>query len=82
VKNKTPLPTRPEAAESLSILLTTNEAAAWLCISKRTLQELAAERKLAHIKFGRNIRFDPSDLAAFAEANKVKAIGWKGEARA
>ena len=59
-------------------LLNTNEAAAHLGISKRTIQELAASRKLAFIKFGRNVRFDPADLAAFAEKNRVKAIGWKG----
>lgn len=62
-------------------LLTTDEAAAFLHVSKRTVQELAAARKLAFVKFGRNVRFDPADLAAFAEANKVKAIGWKGGAK-
>jgi excisionase family DNA binding protein len=61
-------------------LLTTNEAAARLGISKRTIQELTASRKLAFIKFGRNVRFDPADLAAFTEKNRVKAIGWKGGA--
>ena len=59
-------------------LLTTDEAAARLGISKRTIQELAASRKVAFIKFGRNVRFDPTDLAAFTEKNRVKAMGWKG----
>jgi|LakMenE18May11ns_1017448.scaffolds.fasta_scaffold9439354_3 excisionase family DNA binding protein len=61
-------------------LLITEQAAAFLGISKRTIQELTASRKLAFIKFGRNVRFDPADLAAFAEKNRVKAIGWKGGA--
>jgi excisionase family DNA binding protein len=59
-------------------LLNTEQAAACLGISKRTIQELTASRKLAFIKFGRNVRFDPADLAAFADKNRVKAIGWKG----
>ena len=59
-------------------LLITEQAAAFLGISKRTIQELTANRKLAFIKFGRNVRFDPADLAAFTEKNRVKATGWKG----
>ena len=61
-------------------LLTTEEAADCLGIGKRTIQELIAERKITYIKFGRNVRFDPADLAAFTERNRVKAIGWKGQA--
>jgi len=71
--------TRP-LPDSVSVLLNTDQAAACLGIGRRTVQELAAERKLAFIKFGRNVRFDPADLTAFAVANKVKAIGWKGRA--
>lgn len=71
--------TRSGAAEASQIqLLNTDEAAARLGIGKRTIQELTASRKLAFIKFGRNVRFDPADLAAFTEKNRVKAIGWKG----
>jgi excisionase family DNA binding protein len=61
-------------------LLITEQAAAFLGISKRTIQELTASRKLAFIKFGRNVRFDLADLAAFTEKNRVKASGWKGGA--
>jgi excisionase family DNA binding protein len=71
-------PTRSGAAESPINLLDTNGAAAALGVSRRTIQQLASERKLAFIRFGRNVRFSHSDLAAFAEANRVKAIGWKG----
>jgi len=59
-------------------LLTTPQAAAALGVSKRTIQELAAARKLAQIKFGRNVRYDESDLVRFAESCKSKAVGWKG----
>jgi len=62
-------------------LLTTSEAAASLGISKRTLQELAAGRKVAQIKFLRNVRYDPADLERFAEAHKARPIGWKNPAR-
>lgn len=62
-------------------LLHTLEAADMLGISKRTLQELSAARKIAQIKFGRNVRYDVRDLEAFAEANKSKAVGWKSAKR-
>ena len=58
-------------------LLTTPEAAAALGVSKRTVQELVAARKLAQIKFGRNVRFDLADLERFAESHKLKPSGWK-----
>jgi excisionase family DNA binding protein len=62
----------------LTRLLNTPEAARFLSVSKRTLQELAAERKIAQIKFGRNVRYSIADLEAFIDANRSKAIGWKG----
>jgi hypothetical protein len=70
--------TRHDAAEaSFPKLLDTAEAAKFLRMGKRTVQELAAERKLAFIKIGRSVRFDPADLRAFVEANRIKAAGWK-----
>lgn len=74
--------TRRDAAEaSTDRLLDTTETARFLGMGKRTVQELVADRKLAFVKIGRSIRFAPADLAAFVEANRVKAIGWKGAAR-
>ncbi|MFN9026043.1 MAG: helix-turn-helix domain-containing protein, partial [Akkermansiaceae bacterium] len=72
--------TRRDAAEASNSvpLLTIPQAAAFLNIGKRTLQSLAAERKLAQIKIGRCTRFDHSDLLAFIEGQKNKALGWKG----
>jgi excisionase family DNA binding protein len=71
--------TRRDAAEaSNSIpLLTIPQAASFLNIGKRTLQSLAAERRLTTIKIGRCTRFDHSDLLAFIEGQKNKAQGWK-----
>jgi len=58
-------------------LLNTTEAAAVLNVSKRTFQELAAERKFASIKFGRNVRFARADLERFIESHRSLPIGWK-----
>jgi excisionase family DNA binding protein len=59
-------------------LIDTKAAAQFLGIGKRTVQVLVTDRKLACIKIGRAVRFDPADLRAFVEANRVKAEGWKG----
>ena len=74
---------RQEARQTAELvkLLNTQEAAQRLGVSKRTIQELASERKLAFIKFGRNVRFAVADLEAFIDANRSKAIGWKGATR-
>jgi excisionase family DNA binding protein len=80
--NPTTAPTRRDAAEaSIDRLLRTLEAARFLGMGKRTVQELVADRKLAFVKIGRALRFDPADLRAFVESNKIKAAGWKGPAR-
>ena len=81
----TTAPTRRDAAEAsnpaLLALLDTPAAARRLGVGKRTVQELVADRKLACVKIGRAVRFDPADLAACVEANRVKAAGWKGGGR-
>jgi excisionase family DNA binding protein len=77
--NPTHAPTRCDAADApADRLLDTLETARFLGMGKRTVQELVADRKLAFVKIGRSIRFAPADLAAFVEANRVKAAGWKG----
>jgi excisionase family DNA binding protein len=58
-------------------LLDTAEAAKFLNMGKRTVQELAAERKLTQIKIGRSVRYDLADLRSFIESQKIKATGWK-----
>ena len=79
-ENSTKTQRATSSQSEVAKLLITEQAAAFLGISKRTIQELTANRKLAFIKFGRNVRFDPADLAAFTEKNRVKATGWKGGA--
>jgi excisionase family DNA binding protein len=72
-----------DAAEAspLTPLLTTLEAASLLGIGKRTLQELVAERQIGFLRIGRSVRFHVDDLRNFIQTRKIKAQGWKGEAR-
>lgn len=73
--------TQPKEAGGLLTepLLNTDEGAAVLGISRRTFQELAAARKFASIKFGRNVRFARADLERFIESHRTLPIGWKGQ---
>lgn len=66
------------APQKETSLLTTPEAAQRLGVSKRTIQELAADRKIGFIKFGRNVRFAVADLDKFIESHRSLPIGWKG----
>lgn len=65
------------AISDQSHLLQVRDAAKFLAVSKRTLQQLTADRSVAHIKFGRNVRYDIADLRRFAESRKIREIGWK-----
>ncbi|MHB8411059.1 MAG: helix-turn-helix domain-containing protein [Candidatus Acidiferrales bacterium] len=51
-------------------LLTVREAARYLAVSVSTLYGWVSQRRIAFVKIGRALRFDPRDLAAFIEANK------------
>lgn len=64
----------------LTKLLNVNDAARVLAVSKRTLQQLTADREIAHIKFGRNVRYDIADLRRFAESRKIRENGWRKSA--
>ena len=56
-------------------LMTPEEAAQFLGTSVRHIRRLVAERRLAHRKIGRYVRFDRRDLDAFITANTVPALG-------
>jgi excisionase family DNA binding protein len=62
-------------------LLNTDEAAAALGLSRRSLQEYIANRELACVRIGRSVRFHPQDLAEFVDRRRMKSHGWKGGAR-
>lgn len=73
---------RPASEVSdLITLLHVEDAAKFLAVSKRTLQQLTADRSVAHIKFGRNVRYDIADLRRFAESRKIREIGWKSASK-
>lgn len=80
--------TQPAAAtltdkeiSELSKLLHVGDAAKFLAVSKRTLQQLTADRLIAVVKFGRNVRYDIVDLKRFAESRKIREIGWKAASK-
>lgn len=62
-------------------LFNLDETSGILGIGRRTVQEKVASRELGCIRIGRCTRFSAADIAAFIEANRVKAVGWKGAAR-
>lgn len=59
-------------------LLTTKEAASFLRIGLRTIQEHTEARRIPVIRIGRSVRYSIADLREFVEANRIKAKGWKG----
>lgn len=52
-------------------VLSTEEAAAYLSISKRTLFRLTRAGDLAHVRIGRALRYRPEDLDAFLKARST-----------
>ena len=55
-------------------LLDINEAADRLGTTERHMRALIADRKIAYIKVGRLIRFDPKSLDEWIEANTIMAV--------
>jgi excisionase family DNA binding protein len=72
---KSPPMIEPEADTIvLQKLLTPKQAAAVLAISDRKLWAMTASREIAHVRIGeRGVRYSPSDLEAWIEANTVPA---------
>ena len=55
-------------------LLDIKEAAERLGTTERHMRALIANRKIAYIKVGRLIRFDPKSLDEWIEANSIMAV--------
>jgi excisionase family DNA binding protein len=53
-------------------LLTTDELAQLLRATPRFVRRLVAERRIAYIKSGRKVLFEPDAVAAYIEANRVE----------
>jgi hypothetical protein len=54
-----------------SLLLDCRQAATRLSISPRTLWTLTNSGQIAYVKAGRRVLYDPRDLAAFIDRNRV-----------
>ena len=52
------------------LLITAKQAAALLAVSERTLWQLTNDGTLPVVRFGRTVRYDPSDLRAFIAARR------------
>ena len=59
-------------------LISTKEAAAMLGVSPLTLEVWRARKYIPFIRLGRRTLFDPRDLAAWVEKNKVQARPRRG----
>jgi excisionase family DNA binding protein len=57
-----------------STLLDWDSAARRLGVTPRMVRELWAQRKLAGVRVGKHIRFDPADLDRFVVEHRVEAI--------
>jgi excisionase family DNA binding protein len=60
----------PEVAARV---LTITEAATYLNVTVRFMRRLVEERRIAFVKVGRLVRFEPAALDAFLDAGRVEA---------
>jgi excisionase family DNA binding protein len=56
------------------LLLKATEAAKTLSISARKLWSLTAGRQIPHVRIGKAVRYDVSDLRAWIESQKIEAL--------
>ncbi len=55
-------------------LLDLDQAARYLGTTERHVRRLWQERRIAAVKIGSRVRFDPQDLDAFIEAHRQRAL--------
>lgn len=55
---------------TMSKLMTSKQAAEYLCISERKLWDLKKLQRIPVVRIDRSVRFDPDDLDAFIEQLK------------
>lgn len=56
-----------------SYLLTVDQAAQYLCVSRLTIYDWISQRKIEHIKVGRAVRFRRDTLNKWIDRNTIKA---------
>jgi excisionase family DNA binding protein len=73
-RRKIPLDASRDRANGLATLLDVEGVAAVLGVSVRHVRRLVAERRIPFIKWGRYLRFDPDDVAAWLEDARVDSF--------
>jgi excisionase family DNA binding protein len=63
-------PDRPPRPVELPRLLDITTLATRLGVNARHIRRLVAERRIPYIKWGRLIRFDPDEIAAWIDDNR------------
>jgi excisionase family DNA binding protein len=58
-------------------LLTIGEVADRLGVEVRHMRRLVHERRIPFIKWSHLLRFDPTDIDAWIDANRQEAISWR-----
>jgi excisionase family DNA binding protein len=61
-------------ADSLPTLLSVEGLAEHLGVTVRHVRQLVAERRIPYIKWGHLVRFDPVDVSAWLQQQRVTAI--------
>ena len=62
------------ASASLPQLLTMDQLAERLGVTRRHVRRLVDERRVPFLRIGRFIRFDPSEIADWLDANRVPRL--------
>ncbi|MFF5295001.1 helix-turn-helix domain-containing protein [Paractinoplanes globisporus] len=72
----------PPVLELPAEMLTIDQAATRIGMSDRYVRRAIAERRIAAHHFGRSVRIDPADLAAFVHESRVEPMTaetvWRG----
>lgn len=63
---------RRTTAPPVRLLVDTDQAAVYLGVTPRFVRALVQERRLAHYKLGKFVRFTTADLDAFVQAGRVE----------
>jgi excisionase family DNA binding protein len=66
--------TPPKGESTVDTMMTIDEAAERMRMSKRYVRRLVAERRIPFHKLGRSVRLAESDIAAFLAAGRVEPV--------
>jgi excisionase family DNA binding protein len=66
--------TGPKGGSTVDKMMTIDEAADCMRMSKRYVRCLVAERRIPFHKLGRSVRLAESDIAAFLAAGRVEPV--------